>query len=673
MRSPFSLRRFVGIAAFALPLVLMGCSESNHQAGGIDARVAALGSVDIDDCVEGPMVIPDDYVSRLVFQPPLAGLGRVVRSESGIVYFEHGGFGEGRRVTRLDVDGNSSSTVLEVPPWDAPITLVGGPADSFFAVIGRQIQQVQPDGSHSAWGQHLGLMPWIYTPDGRMLAIGPGGTSVVELAPDGSFTTLLSGLTMVYDIAAAADGDIYVVDFPAEQLIELAPDGSSRVLTSIAPDNTDITLDDDDNLYLNNAKAGLARVDRITGALTPMHVSGAPCHVVQSPADYVFDSNDRAVFASWVESRLTWADFNADTGGELLHTSWANNTAARLGPDDALYVGVPGCGTAVPSEIARFTADGANEVYLDGITSTINSLDFDDAGDLYYVVSSETGVGIYHHDRISGSLSLVPNSTIYDVDAIAFDTMRDRLLASSVSPVASEGTVRAYDPTGLQSAEVVGLPKALMALLLDVAPDGTIYGFGMERDRFFSGPVDHFLLDLDLDLDSGSSQEVFQHTRQGCCPASNFSIDEQGHAWIVLNPDFLLFHVDPDHGATLFACSLPIDSLGAFRTTDGDILLNSPEGLYRIWQPSLVERVQQVQEELDVLAYYDALEPWQQLSLEQPLTAAIEPIERGQTRAARNKLRKFLWRLQAFVNLGFLTESQADVLFLGVGEILDRL
>ncbi len=669
MRHSCSLRTFIGIATLAL--AVMGCSEPDHRATAADAQAAALGSVDINDCVEGPMVIPDDYVSRLVFQPPLASLGRVVRSESSIIYFEHGGFGEGRRVTRLDIDENSSSTVLEVPPWEGPMTLVGGPVDSFFAVIGGQIHQVQPDGSHSVWGQHLGLMPWIYTPDDRMLAIGPGGTSVVELAPDGSSTTLLSGLTMVYDIAAAADGDIYVVDFPAEQLIELAPDGSSRVLTSIAPDNTDITLDDDDNLYLNNASVGLARVDRVTGALTPMHVSGTSCHVVQSPADYVFDSDNRAVFASWVESRLTWADFDTGTGGRLLHTSWANNTATRLGPDDALYVGVPGCGTAIPSEIARFAADGANEVYVGGISSTINSLDFDEAGDLYLAVSSESGVGIYRHDRSSGSLSLVPDSTIYDVNAIAFDATQDRLLASSVSPTASQATVRAYDSTGLQSDQTVSLPKALMALLIDVGPDGNVFGFGMERDRFFSGPVDHFLLDLDLEV--GSSEVVFQHTRQGCCPASNFSIDGQGHAWVVLNPDFLLYHVDPDAGASLFACSLPIDSLGAFRTSEGEILLNSPEGLHRIWQPSLVERAQLVEEALDLLAYYDVLEPWQELWLEQPLTAAIRRIERGQTQAAQAKLKVFLRRLQAFVELGLLTESQAESLLSGVDEVLSRL
>ncbi len=156
MRHSFPLRMFIAVGALALPVALIGCSGPEHRAGAFDAQVAALGSVDIDDCVEGPMVIPDDYVSRLVFQPPLAGLGRIVRSGSGIIYFEHGGFGEGRRVTRLDVDGNSSSTVLEVPPWEGPITLVGGPVDSFFAVIGSQIRQVQPDGSHSVWGQHLG-------------------------------------------------------------------------------------------------------------------------------------------------------------------------------------------------------------------------------------------------------------------------------------------------------------------------------------------------------------------------------------------------------------------------------------------------------------------------------------------------------------------------------------
>ena len=333
---------FICVLCLLAAGTLMAAEIDGHHFSGV-APTSGLGGVDINDCGEETMIVPDEYVYKLVVQPPRAGLGRIVRSEDGGLFFIHGGAGGGVRVSELDVDQDQATTVLEIPPWQVLGALVGGPGDSFFIELGGEIRQVWSDGSSSTWGRNLGALPWIYTHDARMLAIGPGGTSVVELAPDGSMTTLLSGLSLAYDIAATTDGEIYVVDFAAEQLIELSVDGSMRVLTAIAPDNTDLAVDADDNLYLNSAAAGFAWVDRMSGALTPMQFSSARCHLVQSPADVVFDSAGRAIFAAWAGSRLTWVDFDADTGGVLLHSAWANNTATTLGPDDALYVGVSGC------------------------------------------------------------------------------------------------------------------------------------------------------------------------------------------------------------------------------------------------------------------------------------------------------------------------------------------
>ena len=113
--------------------------------------------------------------------------------------------------------------------------------------------------------------------------------------------------------------------------------------------------------------------------------------------------------------------------------------------------------------------------------------------------------------------------------------------------------------------------------------------------------------------------------------------------------------------------------VGAFGTSQGIIPLNSPEGVHRIWTPTQIERLQLVAQDLHVLAYYGALEPWQRLWLEQPLEHAIDRIDGGQTQAARSQLRIFEGRLGAFVLSGTLTQQQADDLILQVNEVPDRL
>jgi len=492
--------------------------------------------------------------------------------------------------------------------------------------------------------------------------------------PDGSYVDLMTGLSLAYDVVADDSGVMFVADFMAQSLVRRETDGSTYVIASIAPDNTDLALDADGNLYLNNAAAGFARVDKVTGALTPMSLTSSPCPVVQSPADVVFDDSGRAVFASWVDSKLSWADFDADTGGVLLHQRWANSHAVDVGPDGSLYVGVDGCGSTTPSRVVSFTANGTSEVYLDGLTGLIGDIAFDPAGGLYVSLSTETNVGIYYHDPLLDTVSLVPGSTTYDTSSLATDPFSGNLFASlpPASPTAANATIQEFTPLGLQATHVVDLPEPVMGLSLDTAPDGTLYGFASERARFMSGPQVYRWI-LRFDLTSGAYQTVAQITREGCCPMGGFSVDPDGYIWWVLNPDFLLYRVSPAGVAELFASNLPVDAGSVSKNADGDMFLNTPEGIVRIWQPTLGERVELIIEDLDEFAAFGVLSEGRSNALRSKLQSAVASFDRGQSDAAVNQLEAFLRSLIAYVRGGHLSELLADQLLLAVDDVIDRV
>ena len=535
---------------------------------------------------EGDIQLPDGYICELIYRPFLAGLGRIVRSEDGLVFITHLDISGGIRVSMLDVDQNQATTIFDLAPEeDATLIIIGGPEDTFFIDVGGEIRQVNPDGSFSVWGQRGNCIPWYYTPDGRMLGIAYGETGIVELFPDGSTTDLVTGLSLAYDVIADDAGNIFISDFMAEELIQLDSDAKQTTIASIPPDNTDLTLDGDGNLYINSVATGFARVDKSTGNFTPMTLENAPCAIVQSPADVVFDDSGRAIFASWAVAHLTWADFSTNTGGELLHQPWANSFPVDIGPDDALYVGVDGCGTIIPSEIVRFTVDGDSEVHLGGLSSRISDIAFDSSGGLYVGLTTENSTSIQYYP--SGSAVPLPISVPlgYDIGSMETDPVDDSLLVSSLpgSPTEASVTILRFTIEGFQESYSVSLPKPALGFSLGADPEGALYAFAIERERFMTGPeVDRWI--LLLDLVGGTSEIIAQVNRIGCCPTGSFSVDSEGNIWWVLNPEFVLYKVSPPDTVELFAYNLPVDSGTVHRNSDGDLILNTPDGIYRIWE-----------------------------------------------------------------------------------------
>jgi VCBS repeat-containing protein len=656
----------LGVAALVLAL---GASPLGGEAATSAPARPALQLAE----PEGALELPPDYVHKLVYRPPLAGVGRIVRSEDGHLFVQHAGSAGGMAVSLLDVAAATTTVVFELPPWTAPTSLIiGGPGDSFFVATPGEVRQVMSDGSSLPWGR-AGAMPWYYTPEGRMLGVGDNGTSIVELFPDGTSSPLVTGLQTFYDVVAAADGTIYVSDLGG-RLIERHPDGTQRPLAAIVPDNTDLGIDAVGNLYLNNAAAGFVRVDRTTGDFTPITAPDAPCQAIQSPADFALDDSGRVVFASWVTATLTFIDPATGAGGKVLAIPWASTPATDIGPDGQLYVGVTECGAAMPSRVMRFDVDGSSDVHLDHIAGTIHDIDLDGAGGLYVAVTSQAASGIHYLPMPGGSVTVVPDSAMYEVTTLTADPVTGHLFAfaGQYSDDPPGLTLLEFSAAGLVATHAIALDESVHGLQLASAPDGTLYAFATEKERFFTGPEVRRRI-LRIDPDTSTAATVATITLSGCCPYGSFSVDAEGSIWWTLSPDSRLYQVSPLGDASLFARNLPIDSGWAGRNSTGTIFLSTPEGLHRIWLPTLQERLGLVRDDLDELQYYGALSVDQAASLDRWLARATTSLDRGQTHSAANHLKTFVRSVNELERDGILTKEQAAELERAADDVIERL
>lgn len=628
-----------------------------RRVSALIAILAMLLAGTVPAAADSESILPEGYIQHLIHDSGAAG--PLVASHDGTVFMHYVTGAGTARVARIDTTTGSLSTVYEVPPWSKAEWLVGGPEESFFLVVDGALIHVAADGTTSTWSPGpLAGAPFAYSHDGRMIGISGDATAVVELHPDGSSTTLLDGLTSVYDLVIASDGTIYISDFPAEELIELSPDGSSQVITTIAPDNTDLALDADDNLYLNNAAVGFNLVDVATGALTPVFAPAAPCRAIASPAVVAFDADGRAMFFSWVDHAVTWADPDTGQGGRVIEPTWSNTTAADVGPEGALYVGVNGCGTATLATVRRMTADGSSSVRASGLIGSIYGLAVTDSGGVFVTAGTETYTGLYYAPHGDTTLSPVPGVGPVDLAALAsFPSGEEVLAVMGIGP--GDVTLGRFTDHGPDGQYTVSVPEPVAEFTIDIAPDGTVYAQASEGATYFTGPLVQRWL-LELDLEAGTSGVVFQHDRQGCCPFDSFGVDSAGDLWWVLNPDFVLYQVGSDGIATLFGTDTPVDAGYANRTVNGDIYLNAPEGTFRVWQATLSDRIALVGERVDQLVAHGALSYGRGRALGTRLDNAADAADRGHTDVAARMVNAFLRTLNRFVRSGQLNEKPAD-------------
>ncbi len=193
---------------------------------------------------EGEMQLPPEYDYEIIYRPEITGLSGIVASHDGTLYARHLNSTGGVMVSQVDVDLGTLTTVLDLPPETSVSGIVGGPEETFFASVDGEFRQVWPDALYEVWGviSPAGF-PMYYTTDDHMLGISNDGTAVLELFSDGSYDTLLIGLTSAYDLVAADDGTIFVADMGAGELVRLETGGTHSVLATIAQDNTDLAFD----------------------------------------------------------------------------------------------------------------------------------------------------------------------------------------------------------------------------------------------------------------------------------------------------------------------------------------------------------------------------------------------------------------------------------------------
>lgn len=536
---------------------------------------------------EGPMGLPPQYSYEIIYRPPVTGLSGIVASHDGTLYVRHLRSDGGVQVSLLDVDAEAFlAHVVDQPPEISVSSIIGGPDDTVLVSVDGEFRQYSPSGSYVLTGTLSPVgFPEYYSDDGHLYGISQGGTGVVELFLDGSYQTLHTGLTSAYDLVAADQDTIIVSDIGEEELIHLTSTGTYTVVAKIAPDNTELAFDQAGDLYVNSAEKGLARFDLETQEFTPMFAPNADCAVIKSPSGVAFDDSDRAVFASWAENMITWADLSTADGGVVIDQPWSNSHSGDIGPGEALYLGVNGCGSDPPSSIELFAADGSHDTYLDGLVGGIHGLAFDSSGGLYYSLGTESTSEVYVFPQGAPTATLVYDSVGADIGSLAVHPTTQHVFGYAGQDGADEKVsviVELSATVGLVEEYRFEMPMTPTGVLLDFAPDDTLYAFATEKERFMTGPeVERWILRLNLETQTATI--VHQINRVGCCPMDSFSVDYEGYIWWLLNPDFLLYRIPPNGTARLFGDNLPVDAGYVNRNALGDIFLNSPDGLYRIW------------------------------------------------------------------------------------------
>jgi predicted outer membrane repeat protein len=520
-----------------------------------------------------------DWVAERLFTPPAPDLTGIARSQSGVVYLQHGGLSAG--ISTLEPVSGEVTRILDLPPAGAGYSsIVGGPDDTAFIPVGDEIWQVRPDGSYEVWGQQRDGSPRYYTPDGRLLGRSHDGTRVLELSPDGSSREVASGFTDIYDIVAAPDGTVFVSDWEMGDITRVDPNGTQHVLAEhvLFRDPMDMEIDPTGNLFLNTVTTGFVQVDPNSGAFTQYDSAHSPCTI--HPADFVFTAPSRVLFVDPTWSQVSWGDLNLGQSSLLVANQGANTWAAAIGPDDLLYVGAWGCGDEIPAQVVRIADGGTRQVYVDRLRGQVNDIAFAPDGGLY-IASNDPNQGplVSYVPAEGGNPVEIPGTENYSISSLAVDPLSGHLLAADTR----DWSILEFTFDGLLAEHALQFPMEVSDFFIDVAPDGTPYAYCSEAARALTGPVVERWV-LRLDLESGSSEIVFQFDRQGCCVMGNLSADPQGTLWWVVDPEMCIYHVTPEGEATLFAQNLPIDPAAAVADSQGDVYFTSPSGIYRIYK-----------------------------------------------------------------------------------------
>jgi streptogramin lyase len=258
----------------------------------------------------------------------------------------------------------------------------------------------------------------------------------------------------------------------------------------------------------------------------------------------------------------------------------ANTWATAIGPDDALYVGAWGCGDEIPAQVIRIDDNGTRTVYVDGLRDEVRDIAFAPDGSLYIATyNRRQGTLLFYVPPKGGTPVQIPITPELSITSIAVDPASGNLLASE-----SQGSaILEFTRNGSVTRHPIQLPKAVFDLLIDIAPDGTLYAYCSEAERQKTGPIVTLWV-LKVDWKNGLTKIVTQIDYPGCCVMGNLSVDSRGEVWWLYDPKLSIYRVTADGQRTLFAQNLPIDPAGIAVDRQGDVYFTSSGGIYRIYR-----------------------------------------------------------------------------------------
>lgn len=550
--------------------------------GSWGAQAGAIGAGSAGDIADS-FQLPEGYVAEKLFVPPLAGILYVARSQSGVVYLSH--FTHNAGISVLDPVQKTAARIMDLPSEAGKSAIVGGPGDTALIGVDGEIWQVSPDGSHVVWGKRGGR-PLYFTSDDRLLGSTHDGSTVVELLPDGNVSQIAGGFSLIYDMVVGPDGTIYVSDWVTGNVTRIGPDGRQIILIEqlVVNDPIDLGVDEEGNLYFDSSSSGrlggFVKMDVSSDAFTRYNLYGQRC--TEHLADFVLIAPGKLVFVDPTLSQVAWEDLGAHDGGLLIGSQGANTHAADIGPDDALYIGVSGCGAAQPGQVVRIDHDGTRTVHTDGLEGEIRDIAFDLRGGLYVATSTPLKGGALYYVSSPGSHPMaIPDAVSYNISSIAFDKASGHILLTQHG----SDTISEFSLSGLAAEHPISLPKKAANFIIDTSTDGLLYAYVSEWERRDTGPViDQWF--LSVDLTKGTSAIILPLRNEGCCAMGNLSVDQQGNLWWIGSPGFEMYKVESNGNATRFARNLPIDPASINVDSQGGVYFTSSAGIYHVHKQS---------------------------------------------------------------------------------------
>ena len=124
-----------------------------------------------------------------------------------------------------------------------------------------------------------------------------GNSRVVEVAPDGTQTTIAAGLVNPHGVAVDADGNVYIAEAGNGRVVEIAPDGTQTTVGTGLPNPQGVAVDTDGNVYIASFNNQVVKV-ALDGAQTTVAagLSGPSGVAVDAAGNvYIADTSNNQV------------------------------------------------------------------------------------------------------------------------------------------------------------------------------------------------------------------------------------------------------------------------------------------------------------------------------------------------------------------------------------------